>query len=105
MPRYARPATSEDVEDPIKALGTMLRAGIIGYLRQHGPATRGEIAAAMNIPPITVGQTLNALLDAGLLSADPPRETAKSGQRIRYAVNGPAVTEMYLQLGQAIGEV
>ncbi|MBX3193843.1 MAG: helix-turn-helix domain-containing protein [Microbacteriaceae bacterium] len=105
-----RPATnsngwSEWLEDPIKALGNLVRAGIIGYLREHGPATRGQIAAALELPTPTVAASLQAMLQAGLLRADPPIDQARSGQRIRYTVDDEIVSRMYLQLGQAIGEL
>lgn len=95
---------SEWLEDPIKALGNLVRAGIIGHLRQSGAATRAEIAAALNLPVPTVGAALKAMVDAGLLVSDPPMEDARRGQRVRYSVDHEQVSRMYLQLGQAIGE-
>ena len=47
MPRYARPANSDYAEDPIKALGNMMQATIIGHLRKRPGQTRGEIADAL----------------------------------------------------------
>jgi ArsR family transcriptional regulator len=96
---------SEWLEDPIKALGNLIRAGIIGYLREHGPATRAEIAAALDIPVPTIGASLKAMVQAGLLTTDPPIEEARRGQWIRYGVDHEQVSRMYLQLGQAIGEL
>jgi len=105
MPRIVRPARSETGEDPIKALGNMVRAGIIGYLRENGPATRSEIARGIDLLPNTVSNALVALTASELLTPDPPPELARRGEHIRYRVNDEAVSEMYLQLGQAIGEV
>lgn len=96
---------SEWLEDPIKALGNLVRAGIIGYLRQNGPATRAEIAAALELPVPTIGDSLKAMVQAGLLIPDPPLAAVRRGQRVRYAVDQEVVSRMYLQLGQAIGEV
>lgn len=96
---------SEWLEDPIKALGNLVRAGILGYLRQRGPATRAEIAAALDIPVPTIAASLKAMVQAGLLNTDPPIDEARRGQRVRYSVDNEMVSRMYLQLGQAIGEI
>ena len=93
------------MEDPIKALGSMVRAGIIGYIRNHGASTRGEIAAGTNLAVPTVAKALQALVGSGMLIADPPLDQAVRGQRIKYIVNDSAVSEMYFQLGIAIGEL
>ncbi|MDT0187081.1 beta-galactosidase [Microbacterium sp. ARD31] len=58
-----------------------------------------------DVPPQTVITGIDELLDFGLLIADPPREVGTRGQRVRYRVNDQAVTEMYLRLGLAIGEI
>lgn len=105
MPKYARPANSDRAEDPIEAFGNRLRTGIIGYLKRHPNRSRAEIAAALDIPSPTVFNALEKLLDAGLLIADPPREEWERGGRVRYSVDGRLVSLLYLQLGQAIGEV
>ena len=105
MPKYARPANSERAEDPIEAFGNRLRTGIIGYLKGHPAKTRAEIAAALDVPSPTVFNALEKLLDAGLLVADPPRSEWERGQRVRYSVNGELVSLLYLQLGQALGEI
>ncbi len=105
MPRVARPANAEAAEDPIKAFGSMLKAGIIGHLRAHPNSGRKEISDALGLPEQTVITGIDELLRFGLLVADPPRETAMRGQRVRYRANDEAVTEMYLRLGIAIGEI
>ena len=96
---------SEWLEDPIKALGNLVRAGILGYLREHGPATRAEIAAALDIPGPTIAASLKAMMHAGLLTTDPPVNEIRRGQWVKYDVDHEMVSRMYLQLGQAIGEV
>jgi predicted ArsR family transcriptional regulator len=82
----------------------MMQATIIGHLRKNPAQTRGEIAEALEIPPMTVLNGLETLLDVGLIVADPPREVAVRGQRIRYTVNDAMVTEMLMRLGQVLGE-
>ena len=104
MPRYTRPANSDYAEDPIKALGNMMQATIIGHLRKNPGQTRGEIADALEIPALTVYNGLEKLLDAGLIIADPPRERATRGQRVRYIVDDAQVTEMVMRLEQVLGE-
>lgn len=105
MPDPRRPATSQSAEDPIEAFGSRLKAGVLGYLREHPDAGVGEISAALGTTRITVYRGIDELLDAKLLIADPPRDEATRGQRIRYRVDDAAVTEMYLRLGMAIGEI
>jgi DNA-binding transcriptional ArsR family regulator len=108
MPRHIKTPEggwSEWLEDPIKALGNLVRAGIIGHLRSHGPATRAEVAAALELPVSTIGAALYSLVQAGLLHADPPLSETRRGQWVKYAVDEERVTRMYLQLGQAIGEI
>ncbi|GAA1979318.1 ArsR family transcriptional regulator [Microbacterium pumilum] len=105
MPKYAIPANGESAEDPIEAFGNRLRAGMIGYLRQHPDQTKAEIAKALDVPAPTVTNALQKLLAAGLLSADPPQEEWSRGQRVRYRVRNDVVSELYLQFGQAIGEI
>ncbi|HEY8591031.1 MAG TPA: helix-turn-helix domain-containing protein [Naasia sp.] len=108
MPRRVAPnpgGWTDGLEDPIKALGNLVRAGIIGHLRQNGPATRAEIAAALDLPVPTVAASLKLMSQAGLLITDPPIAAVQRGQRVKYSVADETVTRMYLQLGHAIGEV
>ena len=108
MPRQVKPNAggwNEWLEDPIKALGNLVRAGIIGYLRQNGPATRAEIAAALDIPVRTTAAPLKQMALAGLRTSDPPLGSAGRGQWIKYDVDHEVGSRMYLQLGQAIGEI
>ncbi|KAF2414638.1 hypothetical protein B1729_03390 [Microbacterium sp. B35-04] len=104
VPRYARPANSDYAEDPINALGNIMQATIIGHLRKHPGQTRAEIADALEIPKMTVANGLEKLLDAGLIIADPPRDVAIRGQRVRYIVDDAQVTEMVMRLNQVLGE-
>lgn len=104
VPRYTRPANSEYAEDPIKAFGNIMQATIIGHLRKHPAQTRLEIAEALEIPKMTVANGLEKLLDVGLIIADPPRDVAMRGQRVRYTVDDALVTEMVMRLEQVLGE-
>lgn len=105
MPKYARPANSDRAEDPIEAFGNRLRAAVIRHLRTHPDQTRAEIAAALEIPSPTVFNALEKLLAAGLLITDPPRGEWERGGRVRYSVDNIAVSELYFQFGQELGEV
>lgn len=104
VPRYARPANSDYAEDPIKAFGNMMQATIIGHLRQNPGLTRAEIAEALELPKMTIANGLEKLLDADLIVADPPRDVAVRGQRVRYVVDDARVTEMVMRLEQVLGE-
>ena len=68
-------------------------------------AQQGAIAVlrvATGIVFLTAG--LEKLLDAGLILADPPRDVAMRGQRVRYTVDDAQVTEMVMRLEQVLGE-
>ncbi len=103
MPKYVRSSDSDYVEDPIAALGNMLRANIIGYVRRHGPSRRGEIAAALGVGHPAVAKALRILVDAGVLNTDPAEP--RRGQTVYYTVNQDVVSEMWMRLGDAIGEL
>ena len=53
----------------------------------------------------TVAKSLAALMTSGLLISDPPMNEVRQGQRVQYHVDDAAVSDIYLQLGQAIGEI
>lgn len=103
MPKYVRSSDSDYVEDPIAALGNMLRANIIGYVRRYGPSRRGEIAAALGVGHPAVAKALRILVDAGVLNTDPAEP--RRGQTVYYTVNQDVVSEMWMRLGDAIGEL
>lgn len=104
MPRYARPANSDYAEDPINLLGNVMQATVIGYLRKHPGLTRLEIADGVQLPKMTIANGLEKLVEGGLVIADPPRDEALRGQRIRYVVDDARVTEMVMRLEQVLGE-
>lgn len=103
--KIARPADSELADDPVKILGNRVHLALIGHLRRHPHQTSSAIATALDVPKPTVVKAIERLMGLDMLLADPPRERATRGQWIRYRVNDPLVTEMYLQLGQAIEEM
>ena len=106
MPRLAQPAGSEDAQDPIGLLGNLVKAGIIRYLRAHPDVTVGPICDALALSPTTIQPRLNELEAAGLVIADPPLIEAQSrkGVWVKYRANNEAITDLYLRLGNAIGE-
>lgn len=104
VPRYTRPANSDYAEDPIKAFGNIMQATIIGHLRKNPGLTRAELGEALEIPKMTVANGLEKLMEVGLIIADPPRDVAMRGQRVRYTVDDARVTEMVMRLEQVLGE-
>jgi len=102
MPRYVRLSHGEHVEAAIEIFGNRVRVSVVGYLRENGPATRSQIAEAIGAPPYTTLRHLGALVDAGVLSTEPP--TSQRGQWVKYALIPSRITELYTQLGEAIGE-
>ncbi|WP_298945268.1 winged helix-turn-helix domain-containing protein [uncultured Microbacterium sp.] len=91
------------MEDPIHALGNMLRANIIGYVRKHGPVRRGQIADALGVGYPAVAKALSVLVQAGVLVTTPSEP--KRGQTVLYTVDQDVVSEMWVRLGDAIGEL
>jgi len=106
MPRVARPTGSESAEEPIALLGSLVKAGLLRYLRENPDVTIGAISDALSLPTTTIRPRLRDLQAAGLVLADPPwtEDESRRGQWIRYRVDNEAVTDLYLRLGMAIGE-
>lgn len=106
MPNYARPADSDGAERAIAVFGNRTKTAIIRYLRQNPNAGRTDIASALNLQTSSIVPAyLGELEEEGFLIADPPRTTRKRGERVVYRVNDAVVTELYLWLGQEIGEI
>ncbi|MGP6176277.1 hypothetical protein ACTU6U_03120 [Microbacterium sp. A196] len=105
MPKYARPVDGEGAEGPLAILGNMVKAGIIRQVRKTPNVGRKTIADALEVAPSTIVPYLGELEAAGLLIADPPKAKRKRGEWVVYRVNDEMVTELYLRLGQEIGEI
>ncbi len=106
VPKLAKPAGSDDSLEPVGLLGNLVRASILRYLRAHPNVMIGAICDALQLGPTTVRPRLDELESAGLVVADPPMTDAESrrGMWVRYRTNDEAVTDLYLRLGNAIGE-
>lgn len=103
MPRFVRPTESDYVEDPIHAMGTMLRARIIGYVRKHPGSQTKDIVAALEVPRPTAAKAINALRRLDVLRASPAEYVR--GQPVFYTVNDDVISEMWMLLGHTIGEL
>ncbi|WP_374976667.1 winged helix-turn-helix domain-containing protein [Microbacterium trichothecenolyticum] len=106
MPRLAQPAGSEDAEEPVALLGSLVKTAILRYLRTNPGVPIRPICDALQLGASTVQPRLNELEAAGLVISDPPYDEAhpRRGIWVRYRVNDEAVTDLYLRLGIAIGE-
>jgi hypothetical protein len=79
--QYLRTSESDYVEDPIAALGNMLRANIIGYVRRHGPSRRGEIAATLDVGyPAVAKLCASSWTQASLRHS--PRSPSRTGRLV-----------------------
>jgi predicted ArsR family transcriptional regulator len=107
MVKRARPVTSAELDGPLRLLGvgSLVSMSIIGYLRDHGPSRRAELAAGLELQTVTVAKALTDLLAADLIRSDPPLAELKRGQGATYRVNNPAITDLYIQFGQALREL
>ena len=104
MPRYVRPPHDELVEAAIDAFGNRARVAILKHIRENGPCTRADVATALSIAPPTASNHLAALETAGIIESTPPRSEARSGQWVRYTVIPERVTELYVALGEFLGQ-
>lgn len=105
MPRLAQPAGSEDAQEPVAILGNLVKTGILRVLRENPDVTIRPICDALGLGPTTVQPYLSELEIAGVVIADPPRSEERKGSWVKYRVDDRAVTDLYLRLGIAIGEV
>lgn len=105
MPRFAEPTGSDDAKEPVAIFGNLVKAGIIRVLRENPDVTIGPICDALALGASTIHPYLAELEVAKIVLADPPREERRKGEWVRYRVNGEAVTNLYLRLGLAIGEL
>jgi DNA-binding HxlR family transcriptional regulator len=102
MPRYVKPESSEPLEVAIQLFGSRVRIAICGYLQEHGSSARGEIAHALGISIQSTYRQLSALVDDGIVTADPPRQNAMRGQRVRYTPVPAKIESLWAELGRAL---
>jgi predicted ArsR family transcriptional regulator len=93
------------MEPVINAFGNLTRVAIIGFLAQNGPATRGEVAAGLNIGVATARHNLQLLTDEGIATQDPPATEERNGMRVQYLLQQDEVLRRYNLLGKALGAV
>lgn len=103
MVHSARPDLPAPVAAAVKVFGSELRVTIVGYLVEHGPATRGEISAGIGAVAKTVQFHLQALESTGVVRTDPPPGTPRSGQWLRYRADPTRLAELHAALGAHLG--
>ena len=96
MPRITQPhddAWSAEVEAAVATFGNRARNEILRFLSAHGPATRGDIVAAVSAGEPSVAKHLLALEDAGAVVVDvePGR---RHGRSPRYSANPVRIREL-----------
>ena len=102
MPRYLRPQGTASLEAVINAFGNLAKVAIIGYLIDHGPATAGDVATALEVGAPAVKRNLYLLADEGVVTTDPPPTEERNGRRVRYTVVIHEVERLYDELGTAL---
>ncbi len=103
VPTVLRPDMPPDVADAVSVLGYAARVAILGYLHEHGPATRGQLTAALGLGAKNTQFHLTALVELGALARDPALEDARRGQSVTYALVPARVAELHAALGKHIG--
>jgi ArsR family transcriptional regulator len=96
MPRITQPhddAWSAEVEAAVATFGNRARNEILRFLSAHGPASRGDIVAAVSAGEPSVAKHLLALEDAGAVVVDvePGR---RHGRSPRYSANPERIREL-----------
>ena len=96
MPRITQPqdhAWSADVEAAVATFGNRSRNEILRFLSAHGPATRGDIVAAVSAGEPSVAKHLLTLEEAGAIVVDlePGR---RHGRSPRYSANSLRIKEL-----------
>ncbi|WP_457949685.1 ArsR/SmtB family transcription factor [Pseudarthrobacter sp. alpha12b] len=96
MPRITQPhdaAWSADVEAAVATFGNRSRNEILRFLTASGPATRGDIVAAVSAGDPSVAKHLAALEEAGVVMVDvePGR---RHGRSPRYSANPARIKEL-----------
>lgn len=102
MPVFPSTPLGAHMEAAIDILGNRIRVAILGHLQEHGPAQRGEIAAALGMVPGSVSNQLTVLLEAGVVTTDPVADQIRPGARVRYVVMPEKVAGLYRALGSAL---
>ena len=105
MERLARASSSHDVEAAVDALGSLARIAIVGYLRRHGPATRGDLALGLAMDPGTVQVQLGHLRRRGVVVGSSIRATGADRHRMLYAIDAARTRELLAALAaELLGE-
>lgn len=105
MPKLVKPAHSDRAAAALTILGNLGKASLIAYLRRNPNAGRKAISEAIEVPAPTLVRYLRELEEADVLIANPPKSNRKQGEWPVYRVNNAAVTDLYLRLGQELGEI
>ena len=96
MPRITHPhddAWSPDVEDAVATFGNRSRNEILRFLTANGPASRGDIVAAVSAGEPSVAKHLIALEQVGAIEVD-VEAGRRHGRSPRYSANPARIKEL-----------
>lgn len=105
MPRYATPTDGDGAQDPLASLGSSVKVAAIRYLREHPESSITAVSEALGIGRTTVFEAITQLEETEILTGVPPRDVRRQGTRATFRVNDERVVELYIQLGQELGEL
>lgn len=105
MPRYAIPTDRDGAQDPLASLGSSVKVAAIRYLREHPGSSITAVGEALGIGRTTVFEAITQLEEAEIVIGVPPREMRRQGTRTTFSVNDEQVVELFIRLGQELGEL
>ncbi|HEY0248453.1 MAG TPA: helix-turn-helix domain-containing protein [Gryllotalpicola sp.] len=102
MAHPARALITRDAESAVDTLGSVVRVAILSFLRRHGPATRGDIAAELAIDTQTVQLQLGHLRRVGVVVGEAIRATGADRHRMIYAVDAARAAALLAALSAEV---
>jgi DNA-binding transcriptional ArsR family regulator len=93
VPATVRPDLPSDVERAIEAFGNRVRVAVVTSLRKHGPATRTELAARIDVSRSLLQVHMRRLVELDVLHPDPAGTQADHRRRI-YRVDEAEVERL-----------
>ena len=96
-----RPDLPSDVERAIDAFGNRVRVAVVTSLRTHGPSTRTDLAARLDVSRSLLQSHMRRLVELGVLRPEPAGMQADHRRRT-YRVNEGEVERLLRALRASV---